>query len=99
MQLSSSNQPDELQTALNTIQSHVDQVHVLRARNTELTAENKTLKERANNEEETSWELKEYNENLEAQVKELKAERDELQDKLHKIRRLSGVAMLDNDEA
>lgn len=99
MQLSSSNQPNELQTALHTIQSHLDQVHVLRARNAGLTAENKTLKERANNEEETSWELKEYNENLEAQIKELKAERDELQDKLHKIRRLSGIAMLDNDDA
>lgn len=99
MQLSSSNQPDELQTALHTIQSHLDQVHVLRARNAELTAENKTLKERANTEEETSWEPKEYNENLEEQVKLLKAECDELQEKLRKIRRLSGVALLDNDDA
>ncbi|KAF3388206.1 hypothetical protein DPV78_012284 [Talaromyces pinophilus] len=99
MQLSSSNQPDELQTALHTIQTHLDHVHLLRTRNAELTEEVKTLKERANTGEETSWELKEYNENLEAQVKELKAERDELAEKLQKIRRLSGIARLDTDDA
>jgi hypothetical protein len=99
MQLSSSNQPDELQSALHTIQTHLDHLHLLRTRNAALTEEVKVLKERANTGEETSWELKEYNENLEAQVKELKAERDELQEKLRKIRRLSGIATLEVDDA
>lgn len=99
MQLSSSNQPDEVQTALHTIQTHLDHTHLLRTRNAELTAENKILKERANNGEQTSWELKEYIENLEAQVKELKAEREEFQEKLRKIRRISGIPMPDTDDA
>lgn len=99
MQLSSSNQPDDLQTALHTIQTYLDHVHLLRTRNSELTEEVKALKERANTGEETSWELKEYNENLEAQVKELKVERDELAEKLRKIRRLSGIAKFDINDA
>lgn len=54
MQLSSSNQPDELQTALHTIQTHLDHVHLLRTRNAELSEEVKTLKERASIREKTS---------------------------------------------
>ncbi|KAL3703037.1 hypothetical protein TMatcc_010225 [Talaromyces marneffei ATCC 18224] len=99
MQFSSSSQPDELQTALHTIQTHLDHLHLLRTRNAELTEEVKALKERANSGEETSWELKEYNENLEAQVEELKAERDGLHEKLRKIRRLSGIAMMVDSDA
>jgi hypothetical protein len=95
MQLSTSkHQPDELQSALHTIQTHLDHLQVLRTRNAELTEEVNALKERANTGEETSWELKEYNENLEEQVKELKVERDGLLEKLRKIRRLSGIDML-----
>ncbi|EED12168.1 hypothetical protein TSTA_002340 [Talaromyces stipitatus ATCC 10500] len=95
MRMSTSEHPtDDLEPAIKTLKTHIANLHILRTRNTELDEEVKALKEKSNTQEQTAWELKEYNENLELQVEKLKTERADLCDKLREIRRLSGFDIL-----
>jgi DNA repair exonuclease SbcCD ATPase subunit len=91
IQLSTATHEPDLQSAIATLQNHLTNLHTLRTQNAQLEQETVQLKQQVDDKDSFIWELKEYNENLQERVTELQGQCDTLQDKLQKIRRLSGV--------
>lgn len=88
---------DELESAITTIQTHLDYLRILRTRNAELQQQVTELKKENDAKEEVAWEMREHNENLQARVTELEDRNSALDDALQKIRRLCGVDSSQDD--